>query len=319
MVNALARSYSDWKGDTGPGAQLKEMIRQDREKEMATATQADIGRKQIDEDVLQVIRDGSWVEDGLGFVMPQVDRKLYQKCAKVLEACGGKWNRKAKATLFDDMDDVQSLMEAAETGTYVDLKKAFQQFDTPDEVSDLMMAEMDLRGQAMLTFLEPSAGTGNLIRAVVRRVMGDDSTPGTIGDLEAAEITAVEMDPARVERLNGMTGSPSQPLKKVVAGDFLQQTPEELGTFDRIIMNPPFTRFQDVDHVRHAFKFLAPGGTLVSIMSPGFTFRQDNKAKLFRDWIEIYPGWSHVPLPAGAFKASGTEIRTIMLTLKRPK
>ena len=31
MVNALARDYSDWKGTTGPGAQLKEMLRKERE------------------------------------------------------------------------------------------------------------------------------------------------------------------------------------------------------------------------------------------------------------------------------------------------
>ena len=310
MVNALASSYSDWKGTTGPGAQLKEMLRKEREQNMATTAPTDIGRKQIDEDVLEVIRNGEWKEDGLGFVMPPVERKLYQQCAKVLTACGGKWNRKAGATLFSDTDDVQSLMEAVETGTYVDLKKAFQQFDTPDVVGDQMMNELlPLVEQGSLTFLEPSGGNGSLIRAVARNTDG--------GRLEHSAVTTVELDPARVVRLQKMTGSDSQVLKKIVEGDFLQQTPEDLGTFDRVIMNPPFTKSQDIEHVRHAYEFLKPGGVLCAIMSPGFTFRQDNKAKSFRDWATPKGGGNPTSLAAGTFKASGTNVRTIMLILRK--
>ena len=32
----------------------------------------------------------------------QLDRNMYQRTNKVLEAAGGKWNRKAQAHLFDD-------------------------------------------------------------------------------------------------------------------------------------------------------------------------------------------------------------------------
>lgn len=307
-MNPLARSYSDWKGDTGPGAQLKEMIRQDREKaQMATATTIDIGKKNIDQDVLDIIKQGEWVEDGLGFVMPQMDRKLYEKTAKVLKACGGTWNKKAKATIFEDEDAVQSLLEACETGTYVDLKKAFQQFDTPDQIADLLFEEMLLQGQETLTFLEPSAGTGQLIRAIARHC--DDDR------LKNAEVTAVELDQVRADRLMDMCGSESQVCKRIVQGDFLKMTPEQLGTFDRIVMNPPFTKSQDINHVMHARKFLKSGGRLVAIMSPGFTFRSDNTAKLFRDVVEATGSWC--PLPEGAFKTSGTNVRTVMVVIRK--
>lgn len=31
----------------------------------------------------------------------QLDRKMYERTNKILEAAGGKWNKKAKAHLFD--------------------------------------------------------------------------------------------------------------------------------------------------------------------------------------------------------------------------
>lgn len=42
--------------------------------------------KKIDADVLVAIDRGSWVADGLGFAMSQMDPKLYVKVKKVLEA-----------------------------------------------------------------------------------------------------------------------------------------------------------------------------------------------------------------------------------------
>lgn len=309
--------YACWKGTAGPGAELKDMLQQEREKQaqMAAATTPaiDLKKQTIDRDVLDIIVAGSWTSDGLGFVMPQMDRKLYEKTAKVLKACGGKWNRKAQATLFEDEDAVQSLLEAVETGVYVDLKKAFQQFDTPDEIANLMMAEMQLRGQELLTFLEPSAGTGQLIRAVARHT--DEEL------LNDAEVTAVELDDARAGRLLAtMCGSPSQVCQRVVHGDFLNLTPKTIGTFDRIIMNPPFTKSQDMAHVRHARQFLKPHGILVAIMSPGFLFRQDTTAVQFRqDMIAVpwpYSALSHCVLPEGAFKTAGTNVRAVMVRIE---
>ena len=54
----------------------------------------------IDDDVLAVLSRSTVV--GSSLVIPdQLDRKLYVKTNKVLEAAGGKWNRKARAHVFD--------------------------------------------------------------------------------------------------------------------------------------------------------------------------------------------------------------------------
>src|SRR3546814_11539820 len=47
--------------------------------------------------------------------------------------------------------------------------------------------------------------------------------------------------------------------ESVFAMDLLALTPDLIGSFDRIIMNPPFYRGRDIDHVNHAIEFLAPG------------------------------------------------------------
>ncbi len=57
-------------------------------------------------------------------------------------------------------------------------------------------------------------------------------------------------------------------------------------------------------------------------MSPGFTFRSDNTALLFRDWLSLLQSKGrayHVPLPEGSFKASGTNVNTVMLVIHKGK
>jgi len=94
--------------------------------------------------------------------------------------------------------------------------------------------------------------------------------------------------------------------------DFLATTPSP--TFDRVIMNPPFTKRADIEHVLHAYKFLAPGGRLVAIMSAGVMFRGDMKSVRFRDLVTTHGG-SIAPLPEGSFKAAGTSVNTAVVTI----
>lgn len=67
--------------------------------------------------------------------------------------------------------------------------------------------------------------------------------------------------------------------------DFLDVTKKEIGTINRVVMNPPFTRHQDIDHVRHAYDLLDAGGVLVAIMCESTFFRSDKKSVEFRDFL----------------------------------
>lgn len=91
------------------------------------------------------------------------------------------------------------------------------------------------------------------------------------------------------------------------ADDFLEWKPSQ--RYDRIVMNPPFEKQADIDHVRKAHKLLAPKGLLVSVMAPGFEFRSNRKSTDFREWLDDM-GARVEDLPAESFKASGTNVST---------
>ena len=80
-------------------------------------------------------------------------------------------------------------------------------------------------------------------------------------------------------------------------------------------MNPPFENHQDIQHVEHAYSLLKPGGRLVSIMSPAFTFQTTRAPAAFRKLAERLGRWEE--LPVGSFKDSGTRVQTVLVVLDR--
>lgn len=80
-------------------------------------------------------------------------------------------------------------------------------------------------------------------------------------------------------------------------------------SFDRIVMNPPFSKRQDTEHVRRAYDLLNPGGKLVAIVSEGSFFGKDKKASEFRDWLEEVGGTSE-KLAEGSFNDPSLPVTT---------
>jgi ubiquinone/menaquinone biosynthesis C-methylase UbiE len=101
--------------------------------------------------------------------------------------------------------------------------------------------------------LEPSAGSGNLIDAVLQ-------SSGNV-QLWYCEMNCFLLDVLR-EKYDG------KPSVHFVGRDFMEVDPTISGQqFDRIVMNPPFERGQDIDHILHAYRMLAPKGILAAIVS----------------------------------------------------
>ncbi len=94
--------------------------------------------------------------------------------------------------------------------------------------------------------------------------------------------------------------------------DFLEVPPRAV--YDRVLMNPPFSGQADIRHVTHALGFVKPGGMVVAVMSAGVAFRTDKATAEFREMVTA-SGGEITPLPEGAFKASGTDVRTVLVTL----
>ena len=101
--------------------------------------------------------------------------------------------------------------------------------------------------------LEPSAGTGVLCQVIKA------AQP-------AARVFAVEINhqlcETLSERINTAEGAAEGISRNVLQGDFLECF--GLGTFDRIVMNPPFVDGADIDHITHALRLLRPGGRIVA-------------------------------------------------------
>jgi len=113
----------------------------------------------------------------------------------------------------------------------------------------------------------------------------------------------------RAQSRNAMTGNYERYNAYINALEIYDYYPEktkEGGTrkegklYDRIIMNPPFSNSQDIEHVQHAYDLLKPNGKLVAIMGEGAFFRSDKKATEFREWLDKVGGTSE-KLPEGTF------------------
>lgn len=173
------------------------------------------------------------------------------------------------------------------------------------------------KDEAPLRVLEPSAGTGNLARRCVRSIEEIDSWSGGRARHENEyrfdnQVDCVEIQPELAEglRREGI-------YRRVICADFLSLRPEASEPYDLVVMNPPFDRERDIDHITHALKFLKPGGSLHAIMSAGVEFRETRKSIAFRALVEKLSG-AFTDLPAGSFAEVGTYVNTVALTLRKP-
>lgn len=169
-------------------------------------------------------------------------------------------------------------------------------YPTPCSLAAQMAGELNLRKGHRV--LEPSAGNGNLLRAVMNE------------GIELKDITAIEID----NNLSYMLSN-QYPALNVLHDNFLDINPDDTGMFDRIIMNPPFKNSQDINHVLHALDFLKVDGGLISIVSEGVFFRKSKLYKEFWARIEKCRWLDCQPLLSGTFKNAGTMVNTRLLRI----
>ncbi len=242
----------------------------------------------VDNEVLAVLSRADTNGTHLTLV-GQLDRSLYTRTNKVLEAAGGKWNKKAKAHVFDGFAD-DAMEQVILTGEITVVKQEFGFFPTPPDVVARLIELSDIKDG--MAALEPSAGTGNIVGMLYQA---------------GAEVFAVELLEANVAALKRQDLCTS-----ITWGDFLAQPP--MPDFERVVMNPPFAKQADIHHVLHALKFLKPDGLLVSVMSASVTFRDNKLTTDFRDLVRARGGDIEA-VADGAFKSSGTMVNTVIVII----
>jgi protein-L-isoaspartate O-methyltransferase len=246
--------------------------------------------KTIDPRTRAILADMTFQENMLLAYPQQLPREDYVRLNAVLEALGGKWQRGSKAKPAGHVFPInpEELIEAAiETGSYT-CPKLNDFFVTPAHLVDRMIALAGIEDKQLI--LEPSAGDG----AIADRVR----------DKATVTLHVVELLPENLTKLR-------EKGHVITGADFMEYEPQ--AAYDRVLMNPPFSKRQDVIHVRRAYDLLKPGGRLVAIMAAGITFRQDRLTRELRDLIDARG--TREALPEKTFH--GTDVNTVIVTLEK--
>ena len=170
-----------------------------------------------------------------------------------------------------------------------DVAKDLQFYWSPDKVISAALEFAGLTNRRewrrsdpppMLRVLEPSCGDGrimDMVKAYGHRCFGYEYHAGRAATAKAK-------------------GHP------VICANFLEVPP--LRDYDVVVMNPPFYGRHYVKHVRHALKWLKPGGTLVAILP----------ATAHYDHEELEGTWED--LPVASFADAGTNVPTGLLKMR---
>lgn len=135
-------------------------------------------------------------------------------------------------------------------------------YPTPEEVISTMMLGENILGK---TILEPSAGSGNIVKWLKKNGAG--------------EVIACEKDTHLQKLLAGEC--------QLLASDFLTVTSEQISHVDFIVMNPPFS--DGVKHIKHAFEIAPAGCTIIALCnSSNLENRYSSERAILHELIELY-------------------------------
>jgi phospholipid N-methyltransferase len=191
-------------------------------------------------------------------------------------------------TAFDDIN------ESLKGG--VQVVAAPQLFPTPSGIARKMVKYAELVDGVQI--LEPSAGTGSIVKAIFDYYSGPVS------------VQAIEISSELCQRLPGtFEGREERHALGVDHADFLTWEKPHPSMFGRVIMNPPFERGADIKHIKHALTFLQEGGRLVALCANG--------PKQQRELQPLATHWED--LPPGSFKEQGTNVNVALVVIDKAK
>ena len=250
----------------------------------------------IENTILEVLSRAETNDNSLKLI-GQLDRAMYMKVNKVLEACGGKWNKKLKCHMFDS-DASERIDQIILSGEVEIPKDEFNYFPTPKKIVEQLISLAEIEDN--MRVLEPSAGQGAIVVPLLNYTV---------------KIDCYEFNKANFDILaNAMSNLRHIYEVTCEQNDFTTVTPVDV--YDRVIMNPPFLKQSDIKHVTHAYKFVKSGGKLISVMSSSVMFRDNKLTKDFRELVESNGGY-FIELPSGSFKESGTMVNTVIVVIPK--
>lgn len=250
----------------------------------------DDGKKLKPEEILQRC---SFKDNVLYLPQVQLNKKSYATVKQWVEEAGGKWTGgKVQGFTFDfDATRVASILTRGER---CNLAQEFQFFETPPGVADWLVS---LVGEihAGMRVLEPSAGRGAIVKAI-HRVCQD------------VTVDCYELMPENRESLVTIQNA------RVMGENF----EEEHATYqyDIIVANPPFSKNQDIRHLRRMYAWLKPGGTVAAITSTHWVLGQEKVCTDFKEWLKRVDAHTY-EIGEGQFASSGTKVNTMAIVITK--
>lgn len=264
--------------------------------------------QKIPQPVLDLLRSAH-IEDNVLLKMPSVDRATYEIFDEVLCRLRGKWYRK-KGHRFP-YNPTAAIAAVVASGV-MPAKNPLAYFPTPMRVAREVVSLLSW-WPSRTRVLEPSAGSGALVQAVLE-------------DWPGSDVLAMELDPLNAAQLRARSwerpdwSDPEQEHEpEIMEADFTQIEPREVAGL--VVMNPPFAVKGDSmaweTHMRRAWDWLVPEGRIACI-APGNVWngRGTKRAKAAREWLRSI-GAKVYALDRGSFVESGTGVDACVIVAKK--
>jgi hypothetical protein len=209
------------------------------------------------------------------------DPVALKQAEAVLAAIGGVREKHGHVEFWRfDYEPGDALDQIVCSGVIPD-QQSHQFYPTPDDVAQQAVALAAESSAPGHRWLEPSAGTGNLVALFPEGMLVDCVE---VSELHGAILRARGHEP--------------------IVADFLQM-PTTGRQYDRIVMNPPFSEGRWQAHVEHAAAMLKPGGRLVAIVPASARGKS------------LLPGYSAVWSDVLENRFAGTGVAVAIVSLTR--
>ena len=228
-------------------------------------------------------------------VRPPMSDTEYDALKYRLEKIGGHWRERFGGFVFD-VDPIPALMdektwEPVEHDNYDKWRIARQFYPTPPDLAKKVVEMCEIEPHH--TVLEPSAGTGALLKPIGRK----------------DNVLAVEIDPAMAHQLEDEGYD--------VFNTSFEEASARLSLVDRIVMNPPFgPKQKDIQHIMMAYKLLKQGGVMVAIMGENDLYYNTELTNTFNTFLRIVNATVE-EVPIRSFLCSGTRVDTVIVKIKK--
>lgn len=207
-------------------------------------------------------------------------KQAIAEAGDILASIGGQEISSRSGIFQFDYDPTNAIHYVIRTGTIPNWKD-HQYYPTQEQLAVDAAIELDVHDNDIC--LEPSAGQGNLAKFLNKQT------------------TCVEVSGLNCEILK------SKGYKDTIEADFISWASKNTGklTFNKILMNPPFSKSQASNHLLAASNLLASDGKLVAIL-PSSLKDKEIIAGFDHSWSETYKD-----------QFDNTSVSVVILTLVR--